>query len=245
LLSELSRLARNMYMLFEILKFLTENEIQLYTVKDGYNLDGTIASKVLAFGLGLAAEIERDMISKRTKEGLEARRRVGVVLGRPIGSKSKKKKLTDKEEQIKHYLDRGLSYSAISRLMKIHRLTISNFCKENGLEQHKTMHHHPLEDEKKEKFLISMRANRNYNKHITQQVTVENDEVLQMYKDSYYSLNGLQKKLNFGNSRAMMSFLKKRGIWEKIVEMNEKQRSAVKSLRKIERETGIPRRKNQ
>jgi len=86
LASEISRLSRSMFVLFEILKFLTDSQIALYTVKDNYSLDGTIQSKVLAFGLGLAAEIERDMISKRTKEALENARAKGKRLGRPKGT---------------------------------------------------------------------------------------------------------------------------------------------------------------
>jgi len=135
LVSEISRLGRELFMIFEILKHFSEKGIKLNTVKDNYVLDGSITSKVLAFAFGMAANIERDMISKRTLEGLAARRKAGVVFGRPLGAKSAKKKLDDKEALIKKYISAGLTYNAIAKLLRVHRHTVAVICKERGWEK--------------------------------------------------------------------------------------------------------------
>lgn len=239
--SEISRFARNLFMLFEILKYFTEKQIEMYTVKDNYNLDGSITSTVMAFAFGMAAQIERDMISKRTIEGLQQRRKAGVVLGRPIGSKSKKKKLDDKEQKIIEYLQAGLSYSAIARLLHVHRLTVSELCKEKGLNSYKTMY--PQKKEKIEKLEISIGNNPNHKAHKIKSITIENGILIDMYRKSGYSLSALAKELEIG-THSLRPFLEKRGIWDDIVAMNNHQRNKVKSLHQIERETGIPRRNN-
>jgi DNA invertase Pin-like site-specific DNA recombinase len=99
--SELSRLARNLLMIMAILNEYMNRDIQVWTIKDNYRLGSDINSKVLAFAFGLSAEIERNLISQRTKESLARKRAEGVVLGRPKGSKSKVRKLTSKEAEIK------------------------------------------------------------------------------------------------------------------------------------------------
>ena len=84
--SELSRLGRKIFMIMRILECCMNTGARLYTVKDGYELGDNIQSKVLAFAFGLSAEIERELISRRTKEALEVRRRSGAVLGRVQGN---------------------------------------------------------------------------------------------------------------------------------------------------------------
>jgi len=86
---------------------------------------------VLAFAFGLSAEIERNLISQRTKEALARKRAEGVVLGRPKGSKSARKKLTGREAEIQGFLARKISISAIGRLLGVHRLTVTAFIKEH------------------------------------------------------------------------------------------------------------------
>jgi len=106
-------------------------DIQVWTIKDNYRLGSDINSKVLAFAFGLSAEIERNLISQRTKEALARKKAEGVVLGRPKGSKSAKTKLTGQEKQIKELLEKKVSYSAIGRILGVHRLTVSSFVKKN------------------------------------------------------------------------------------------------------------------
>lgn len=131
--SELSRLGRNLFMIMRILEHCMKSEVKVYTVKDGYELGDNITSKVLAFAFGLAAEIERDMISKRTKEALEKRKAEGVILGRPIGQRNGVKKCDRLKDDIIKFNEMGLSISKISKMLKVHRLTISDFMKENGI----------------------------------------------------------------------------------------------------------------
>jgi DNA invertase Pin-like site-specific DNA recombinase len=128
--SELSRLGRNLLMIMGILNECMNREIQVWTIKDNYRLGSDINSKVLAFAFGLSAEIERNLISQRTKEALARKRAEGVVLGRPRGSRSKVRKLTGREAEIGALLDKRVSKSAIARILGVHRLTVAAFVRE-------------------------------------------------------------------------------------------------------------------
>ena len=128
--SELSRLGRNLLMIMGVLNECMNRNIQVWTIKDNHRLGSDINSKVLAFAFGLSAEIERNLISQRTKEALARKKAEGVVLGRPKGSKSAKTKLTGQEKKIKELLEKKVSYSAIGRILGVHRLTVSTFVKE-------------------------------------------------------------------------------------------------------------------
>lgn len=129
--AELSRLGRNLLMIMSILNKCMQKEIQVWTIKDNYKLGSDISSKVLAFAFGLSAEIERNLISQRTKEALARKKSEGVVLGRPKGSKSKKLKLSGKEKIISNMLNRNLTYKKIAKSLGVHRSTLSTFIKEN------------------------------------------------------------------------------------------------------------------
>jgi DNA invertase Pin-like site-specific DNA recombinase len=128
--SELSRLGRNLMQIMKILHDCMEKDVMVYTVKENYELGNNINSKVLAFAFGLSAEIERNLISQRTKEALARRKAEGKILGRPKGSKSNIRKLTGKEDEIKGLMNKKISYSAIGRILGVHRLTVSSFVKE-------------------------------------------------------------------------------------------------------------------
>lgn len=131
--SELSRLGRNLLMIMGILNECMNRDIKVWTIKDNYRLGNDINSKVLAFAFGLSAEIERNLISQRTKEALARKKAEGIILGRPKGSKSSKTKLTGQEKKIQELLDKNVSYSAIGRILGVHRLTVSNFVKQQNL----------------------------------------------------------------------------------------------------------------
>lgn len=131
--AELSRLGRSLFMIMDILNRCMKSEVQVWTIKDNYRLGTDISSKVLAFAFGLSAEIERNLISQRTKEALARKKSEGVILGRPKGRKSSRVKLTGKEERIKILLNRGYSKSYIARLLKVHRITLGKFILEKNL----------------------------------------------------------------------------------------------------------------
>ncbi|MDR1588856.1 MAG: master DNA invertase Mpi family serine-type recombinase [Oscillospiraceae bacterium] len=127
--AEMSRLGRNLFMIMEILSLCMEKGCKLWTIKDNYRLGDDIQSKVLAFAFGLSAEIERDLISLRTKEALERKRSEGAVLGRPKGSRSNKLKLSGREDEIMGMLECGITKSEIARVFGVHRATLDAFIK--------------------------------------------------------------------------------------------------------------------
>lgn len=127
--SELSRLGRNLFMIMEILNQCMEKECRVWPIKDSYRLGDDIQSKVLAFAFGLSAEIERNLISQRTKEALARKKSEGIILGRPKGRKSDKVKLSGKEEIIKDLLEHGVSICKIAKIYKVNRNTVSSFIK--------------------------------------------------------------------------------------------------------------------
>ena len=126
--AELSRLGRNLLMIMSILNQCMKAEVQVWTIKDNYRLGADINSKVLAFAFGLSAEIERNLISQRTKEALARTRSEGTVLGRPKGG-SARKKLDGREQEIMELVERNIPVTAISRILGVHRLTLTAFIK--------------------------------------------------------------------------------------------------------------------
>ncbi|MCL2805943.1 MAG: master DNA invertase Mpi family serine-type recombinase [Treponema sp.] len=129
--SELSRLGRNMLMIMSILNNLILNGVKILTIKDNYHLDDGISAKVLAFALGLSAEIERELISRRTKEAITRKKAEGVRLGRPPGSKSKRLKLSGYEAEIQELLAQKVFKSEIARRLGVNRKTVNSFIKTN------------------------------------------------------------------------------------------------------------------
>ena len=117
-------------MVMDILNYCMNRGCKVWTIKDNFRLGDDIQSKVLAFAFGLSAEIERNLISQRTKEALARKKQNGIVLGRPKGSKSSHVKLTGKEETINTLLRQGLSKAAIARIFKVDRMTVAKFINE-------------------------------------------------------------------------------------------------------------------
>lgn len=127
--SELSRLGRNLYMIMEILSHCMNRGCHVWTIKDGYRLGDDIQSKVLAFAFGLSAEIERNLISQRTKEALARLKAEGKPLGRPKGSKTHKEALSlyQYEALIRRELHHGTSKRALARKLHCGRNTLNSY----------------------------------------------------------------------------------------------------------------------
>lgn len=130
--AELSRLGRNLFMIMEILNICMTKECKVWTIKDNYRLGDDIQSKVLAFAFGLSAEIERNLISQRTKEALARKKAEGMVLGRPKGRRSAKEKykLYGKERLIMELMAIGMSNRKIAAICKVDRNTLARYLKQ-------------------------------------------------------------------------------------------------------------------
>jgi DNA invertase Pin-like site-specific DNA recombinase len=136
IVSEISRLGRSLLDVMSTLNELMNKDCSLFSIKENLELGGdknNITSKVLAFAFSLSSEIERQLISQRTRESLARKKAMGQSLGRPKGYKLKNKKLSGKEEEISHLLTHGVSARAISRLLNVHHSTVLSFAKEKSL----------------------------------------------------------------------------------------------------------------
>ncbi|MDD3041260.1 master DNA invertase Mpi family serine-type recombinase [Bacteroides sp.] len=123
-ISEISRLGRNLMQIMSLLNLCMSKETMVLTVKERYELGNNINSQILAFAFGLSAQIERDLISQRTKEGLARRKAEGMRLGREKGSKNSHYKLDVKDCIIRQMLNEGKSKAAICRKVKCTYITL-------------------------------------------------------------------------------------------------------------------------
>ena len=119
IVTEISRLSRT---LLEIMTILNS-----YSTKEGYVFQNDINSKVLGFAFGLMAEIERNLISMRTKEALARRKQEGKHLGRKKGDMPKMKILAENKKQLLKEQKKGTSCSELARRMGVSRTTMFRF----------------------------------------------------------------------------------------------------------------------
>lgn len=124
--SELSRLGRNLLQVMSILSYCMERHIQVWTIKDNYRLGKDIQSKILAFAFGLSAEIERNLISQRTKEALARLKSEGKTLGRPLGCRNKHYKLTGYEAKIFGEISQNIPMVHIAQNLRVSPKTLRN-----------------------------------------------------------------------------------------------------------------------
>ena len=135
LVSEVSRLARSTLQVLEILKLASERQVSILIIKNGLKFDNSMQAKITATILGLAAEIERDFISMRTKEALAKRKATGQRLGRPPGAVARQYKLDSKRGEIERYLKLGINGPAIAKLIGVSRPTLRNWLLKNNHSQ--------------------------------------------------------------------------------------------------------------
>lgn len=129
IITELSRLGRNLMQVMSFLHQCMERDIIVFTVKEGYELGNNINSKILAFAFSPSAEIERNLISQRTKEALARRKTEGIQLGRPQGERPNIRKLYGKEEMILRYIKEQKTKVYISKKLGVNRQTLREFLK--------------------------------------------------------------------------------------------------------------------
>ena len=122
--SEISRLGRNLLQIMTILNICMKKEVQVWTIKDNYRLGKDIQSKVLAFAFSLSAEIERNLISQRTKEALARLKANGKKLGRVYGSKNKKHILDGKEQSVLKLIHKGVPKTQVAKIHGVSRWSI-------------------------------------------------------------------------------------------------------------------------
>ncbi|MCL2800376.1 MAG: master DNA invertase Mpi family serine-type recombinase [Treponema sp.] len=130
--SELSRLGRSLFMIMSILNQLMMNDVRVWTIKDNYRLGDNIQSKVLAFAFGISAEIERELISQRTKEALARKKSEGKIMGRPKG-KAPRYKLLNREIEIEALMANRTSKNEVAKIYGVSRKTVDRFLIEKGL----------------------------------------------------------------------------------------------------------------
>ena len=135
--SELSRFGRSTLEVMHLFKLMTEKKIKAHIIKNNIKLneeENKITNQVLIFAFGLAAEIERDLISSRTKEALARKRALGQTLGRRKGQQVKSK-LDDKREDIINYLKKGISITAIAKICECGRTTMDHYIRSRKLKE--------------------------------------------------------------------------------------------------------------
>lgn len=130
IITELSRLGRSLMMILNVLQELLEKDVKVIAIKEGYELGDNIQSKVIAFAFGLSAEIERNLISERTKQGLARVKQEGRPLGHVKGQKNSHVKLTGKELYIIEQTDAGRSINSLAKELNVTWATLNRFIKQ-------------------------------------------------------------------------------------------------------------------
>ena len=129
IITEISRLGRSMIMIMDVLQVFLDKGVQVYAIKEGFELGNNIQSKVLAFAFSLCAEIERNLISERTKAGLVRAEKLGKHIGRPKGRKPSKYKLTGKGGYIRKERGKGKSKAELAKELHVTWVTLNSYMK--------------------------------------------------------------------------------------------------------------------
>jgi len=131
IVTEMSRLGRSMLEVFEIFSICISKDVEVHIVKSNHVLKNDINSKVLTFAFSLASELERELISSRTKEALARRKAEGKKLGRPKGSQSSK--LDSKIEEITTLHQKGVNTTSIAKIYDVSQTAMRHFIKSRGI----------------------------------------------------------------------------------------------------------------
>lgn len=129
IVTELSRLGRSMMEIMGIMQKCLDMKCQVLAIKENFHLGDNLESKILAFCFGISAEVERTLISERTKSSLEKLKNDGKKLGRPVGAKSKSLKLSKNKKKIFELLGQGMPKAQIARALNVDKMTVHRFIK--------------------------------------------------------------------------------------------------------------------
>src|SRR4051794_9046388 len=132
--SELSRLGRSLGQVIQIVDELVKRKVRFIAIKEAIRFEGKqdMPTKVMVALFGLFAEVERDLISERTKEGLVAARARGRLLGRPKGSRGRSK-LDGKDGEIRMLLEKQVSQASIAKIMGVSSTNLRHFIRTRKL----------------------------------------------------------------------------------------------------------------
>ena len=130
-ITELSRLGRSLTMIFNIITQLKEKKVRCIAIKNNFDLnpesENDLVSSVILFAFGLSAQIERQLISERTKQGLAVARTKGKRIGRQPGEKPHYFKLTPYKKIIIGYIKEGWSINSMAKEFGVRWSTMKNF----------------------------------------------------------------------------------------------------------------------
>ena len=132
--SELSRLGRSLGQVIQLVDELVKRKIRFTAIKEDIRFEGKqdLQTKVMIALFGLFAEVERDLISERTKEGLAGARAKGRLLGRPKGSLGPSQ-LDGKEGEIRLLLEKEVSKRSIAKIVGVSPTTLRHFVRTRKL----------------------------------------------------------------------------------------------------------------
>ncbi|WP_100504018.1 recombinase family protein [Mycobacteroides abscessus] len=135
IVSETSRISRRLIDILNTLQDCIDKGITVIAVKEQYVFKDDLNSQIMAFAFGLAAQIERNLISARTREALARKKAEGVILGRPRGKAADptKRKLHGQDDQILDYLEKRVPKAVIARLLDVNRQTLQNYIDQENL----------------------------------------------------------------------------------------------------------------
>lgn len=128
IVTEVSRLSRTLIDIMNIINTCIQRKIVLHSTKEGYTFENNLNSKILGFAFGLVAEIERNLISIRTREALAVRKAEGKKLGRPQGSCPQLNVLIQNKEKVIELMDNSVSYKKIAKKYKVIHLHGQSIC---------------------------------------------------------------------------------------------------------------------
>lgn len=131
--TEISRIGRSVVDVLGVMNTLKQKEVVLIAIKQNFVLDDSLSALMISTIFSLMAQVEKEILSQRVKEGLAARKAAGMKLGRPFGSKNKQNKLFKQKDYIETLLKGGASRYLIKKQLHAHSHTLNNFLLESGL----------------------------------------------------------------------------------------------------------------